>query len=93
MKRNTHKQTDSQLRAPLRQTQQTSRAGPGLRLPKQHHVPTSEELEDEHRALEEKYQRLLKKRQEIDEQIADTIEALENDRMVTELLKQLKSDE
>jgi hypothetical protein len=55
--------------------------------------PTSEDLEGEHRALEQKYLRLLEKRREIDEQIMETLKALEEQRMITELLKQLKADE
>lgn len=61
-------------------------------MPNPPRIPTSEELESEDRALEEKYQRLLKKKQAIDDQIAQTIKALEEQRMLTELLKQLEAD-
>ena len=47
----------------------------------------------EDKALERKYQRLLKKRQEIDEQIADTVKALEDQRTMSKLLEKFKADE
>ncbi len=59
-------------------------------------VPTSEDLDalikEEDRALEQKYQCLLKKRQAIDEQITKTIIAMQEAQRMNEILKNLMAD-
>jgi hypothetical protein len=66
------------------------------KLPKQHRRPTSGELEvqikEEDKALEEKYQRLLEKRQELDGRITETVKAMEERQMMHQILERLKAE-
>jgi DNA-binding transcriptional MerR regulator len=59
-------------------------------------MPTSEEIDalikEEDEALEQKYQRLLKKRQELDARIAETVKALGEQKMMNHILEGIKSD-
>lgn len=52
-------------------------------------MPTSEEFEGEDKALEQKYLRLLEKRQEIDRRILEILNELRVSREIGELIRDM----
>ena len=58
-------------------------------LRKEPRMPTSEEFEGEDKALEQKYPRLLEKRQEIDKRIMEVLNELQVSREIGELIRNM----